>query len=54
MKLLYKGFGISVVGIIAYRASYFGMFDTGKVLLFEDARKANFFTMWGFAQFVTI
>merc|ERR1712194_79161 len=33
---LYRGFGISVIGIIAYRASYFGMFDTGKVMLFED------------------
>ena len=51
---LYNGFGISVVGIIAYRASYFGMFDTGKVLLFEDAKKANFFAMWAFAQFVTV
>lgn len=46
---LYNGFGISVVGIIAYRASYFGMFDTGKVLLFEDVKKANFLAVWGFA-----
>ena len=30
------------------------MFDTGKVLLFEDIKKANFFAMWGFAQFVTV
>jgi len=51
---LYNGFGISVVGIIAYRASYFGMFDTGKVMLFEDIKKANFFAMWGFAQCVTV
>jgi len=51
---LYNGFGISVVGIIAYRASYFGMFDTGKVVLFEDIKKANFFAMWGFAQVVTV
>jgi len=51
---LYRGFGISVVGIIAYRASYFGMFDTGKVMLFEDIKKANFFAMWGFAQCVTV
>jgi len=51
---LYNGFGISVVGIIAYRASYFGMFDTGKVLLFEDVKKANFLAVWGFAQFVTV
>jgi len=51
---LYRGFGISVVGIIAYRASYFGMFDTGKVMLFEDIKKANFFAMWAFAQCVTV
>ena len=51
---LYRGFGISVVGIIAYRAAYFGMFDTGKVLLFEDIKKANFLAMWGFAQVVTV
>ena len=54
MAGLYRGFGISVVGIIAYRAAYFGMFDTGKILLFEDPRKANFFAMWGFAQVVTV
>lgn len=51
---LYRGFGISVVGIVAYRASYFGMFDTGKQLLFVDPKKANFFAMWAFAQFVTV
>jgi len=51
---LYRGFGISVIGIIAYRASYFGMFDTGKVMLFPDIKKANFFAMWGFAQCVTV
>ena len=51
---LYRGFGISVIGIIAYRAAYFGMFDTGKVLLFEDIKKANFFQMWAFAQAVTV
>jgi solute carrier family 25 (adenine nucleotide translocator) protein 4/5/6/31 len=42
---LYRGFGISVLGIVFYRAAYFGMFDTGKT---------NFFAMWGFAQFVTV
>jgi solute carrier family 25 (adenine nucleotide translocator) protein 4/5/6/31 len=51
---LYRGFGISVIGIIGYRASYFGMFDTGKVLLFEDIKTANFFALWGFAQCVTV
>ena len=51
---LYNGFGISVIGIIAYRASYFGMFDTGKVMLFEDMKKANIFAVWFFAQCVTV
>ena len=51
---LYRGFGISVVGIIAYRASYFGLFDTGKAILFPDAKKASTLAMWGFAQFVTV
>lgn len=51
---LYRGFVISVIGIIAYRASYFGMFDTGKAFMFPDAKKANFFAMWGFAQCVTV
>ena len=51
---LYRGFGISVVGIIAYRAAYFGMFDTGKAMLFPDAKKANVLAMWAFAQIVTV
>lgn len=51
---LYRGFGISVIGIVAYRASYFGMFDTGKAMLFPDAKKANVFAMWAFAQIVTV
>jgi len=51
---LYRGFGISVIGIIFYRAAYFGTYDTGKVLLFKDPKKANFFAMWAFAQAVTV
>jgi solute carrier family 25 (adenine nucleotide translocator) protein 4/5/6/31 len=51
---LYRGFGISVVGIIAYRAAYFGMFDTGKPMFFPDAKNANVFAMWMFAQIVTV
>lgn len=51
---LYRGFGISVVGIVAYRASYFGMFDTGKAMFFPDAKNANVLAMWAFAQFVTV
>ena len=46
---LYKGFGISVIGIIAYRASYFGCFDTGKAILFPDMKKANPAVLFAFA-----
>ena len=50
---LYRGFGISVIGIIFYRAAYFGCFDTGKAYLFAPGKTQNFFAMWGFAQIVT-
>lgn len=50
---LYRGFGISVMGIIAYRGAYFGLFDTGNAILFGDGKKANFFLMWAFAQTTT-
>lgn len=51
---LYRGFGISVIGIIAYRASYFGLYDTGKVMQFPEIKKANLFALWAFAQTVTL
>merc|ERR1711990_710987 len=35
---LYQGFGVSVQGIIVYRGSYFGLYDTGKgALLTKDS-----------------
>merc|ERR1711957_417659 len=49
---LYQGFGISVVGIIFYRASYFGLFDTGKVLLLGD--KPSMLLTFGLGQMVTV
>jgi solute carrier family 25 (adenine nucleotide translocator) protein 4/5/6/31 len=51
---LYRGFGISVVGIIAYRAAYFGCYDTGKAILFPDVKNSSVFSMWMFAQIVTV
>lgn len=30
------------------------MFDTGKAMLFPDAKNASVFVMWGFAQAVTV
>ncbi len=50
---LYRGFGISVLGIIFYRGAYFGLFDTGNAILFGDNKNTNFFAMWAFAQTTT-
>lgn len=50
---LYRGFGISVMGIIAYRGAYFGLFDTGNAILFGEGKNSNFFLMWAFAQTTT-
>lgn len=49
---LYRGFGVSVQGIIIYRASYFGCFDTAKGML-PDPKTAGFLLTWGIAQVVT-
>ncbi|CAI4229069.1 unnamed protein product [Auanema sp. JU1783] len=50
---LYRGFFVSVQGIIIYRAAYFGMFDTAKMVFASD-KKLNFFAAWGIAQVVTV
>uniref|UniRef100_A0A914ZZR8 ADP/ATP translocase n=1 Tax=Parascaris univalens TaxID=6257 RepID=A0A914ZZR8_PARUN len=50
---LYRGFCVSVQGIIIYRAAYFGMFDTVKGLFAYD-KKLNFFIAWAIAQVVTV
>ena len=48
---LYRGFGISVLGIMAYRGCYFGMYDTGKEVLLPA--NSNVLVKFIFAQFVT-
>ena len=40
-------------GIIVYRGAYFGLYDTGKGVLFKDERSASFVAKWGVAQAVT-
>jgi len=50
---LYKGFGVSVGGIIVYRAAYFGGFDTAKSLFLKDPKNASILVSWGIAQVVT-
>jgi len=52
---LYRGFFVSVQGIIIYRAAYFGMFDTAKSVATGGGKeKLNFFAAWGIAQVVTV
>jgi len=42
---LYRGFGVSVQGIIIYRAAYFGFFDTAKGML-PDPKNTPFLISW--------
>ena len=49
---LYNGFGISVVGIIFYRASYFGLFDSGKALFLGE--KPSLLYVFALGQIVTV
>jgi len=51
---LYRGFNVSVQGIIIYRAAYFGLYDTIKPMVIKDPKKANFFMNWAIAQAVTV
>ncbi|KAJ6220254.1 hypothetical protein RDWZM_006066 [Blomia tropicalis] len=49
---LYRGFHVSVQGIIIYRAAYFGFFDTVKGML-PDPKKTPLVISWLIAQTVT-
>lgn len=51
-KGLYQGFGVSVLGIIAYRACYFGGYDTAKRTLLADPKTSVLFKFL-VAQIVT-
>lgn len=53
LRGLYRGFLVSVQGIIIYRAAYFGCFDTAKAMLTSDPKQTNFFVAWLIAQIVT-
>jgi len=50
---LYRGFGVSVGGIIVYRAAFFGGYDTAKAMLLKDPKKAPWWQNWLIAQMVT-
>ena len=51
---IYRGFGISVIGIFFSRALYFGMLDSRKTTLNEHFGIASFFAAWAFAQLITV
>jgi len=52
---LYRGFGITLAGIIPYRAFYFGGYDfLKKVFLPQNEHSAPFFTLWFVSQLNTI
>lgn len=53
MKGLYQGFGVSIGGIIVYRAAFFGGYDTAKQMLLKDPKSAPFWQNWIVAQMVT-
>lgn len=50
---LYRGFGVSVGGIIVYRAAFFGGFDTAKSMFLKDPKNAPIWQSWLIAQSVT-
>jgi len=49
---LYRGFSVSVQGIIIYRAAYFGFYDTASGML-PDPKKTPLVIKWMIAQVVT-
>lgn len=50
---LYRGFSVSVQGIIIYRAAYFGCYDTARGSL-PDPKNSPFMVNFGIAQVSTI
>jgi solute carrier family 25 (adenine nucleotide translocator) protein 4/5/6/31 len=52
---LYKGFGVSVCGIIPYRGVYFGLYDSlVDMYPIEDGNAFGFLYKFGYAQFASI
>ncbi|XP_055837125.1 ADP,ATP carrier protein-like [Episyrphus balteatus] len=49
---LYRGFNVSVQGIIIYRAAYFGFYDTARGML-PDPKNTKLYISWAIAQVVT-
>jgi solute carrier family 25 (adenine nucleotide translocator) protein 4/5/6/31 len=51
---LYKGAGISLLGIIPYRAVYFAGYDALKKIFLKDEKKSSFWFKWLISQTNTI
>lgn len=49
---LYRGFNVSVQGIIIYRAAYFGFYDTARGML-PNPKTTPWYVSWAIAQVVT-
>jgi len=54
VKSLYRGFNISVIGIIPYRAVYFGGYDLLKSMFMPDPKNTSFWFKWFLSQSNTI
>jgi len=45
---LYRGFGISLIGIIVFRACFFGSYDTMKAMAYDDPKQAPIYMAFAF------
>ena len=45
---LYRGFGISLIGIIVFRACFFGSYDTMKAMAYDDPKSAPIYMAFAF------
>jgi len=50
IRSLYRGFAVTVCGIIPYRAVYFGGFDSLKKIFLHDQTQVTFLKTWAIAQ----
>jgi solute carrier family 25 (mitochondrial adenine nucleotide translocator), member 4/5/6/31 len=53
LRGVYRGFDVALVGIVAWRALYFGCYDSATMHIFGDRRGGSFAQRWAVAQAVT-
>ncbi|CAI2376208.1 unnamed protein product [Moneuplotes crassus] len=54
LRGLYRGIRVSLLGIVVYRGAYFGLYDTGYAILFQNKEDRTFTKLWAFAQVTTL